>query len=139
MDEIELRAWDIESSVMMDWEEIQEMWESEGYSSGILRGDHWVPMLYIGRKDKNGKKIHAGDVVKVIDNEKSNRLANSPRYNIEKKAVDFEVRWHEPWMGFYFFTGKEIHMDIATLPENLEIIGNIYENPELIEKETEHE
>lgn len=86
-------------------------------------------MQSIGLKDKNGKEIFEGDII-------TNGM----------DVVD--VRNHET-LGFYtFVNGREVFFghgtsieefeeDIEGFTEIVEIIGNIYENPELLEAENE--
>ena len=79
---------------------------------------------YTGIKDKNGTKIFEGDICEHIDRD------NYPR--------PFAVEWIEDYACFvfvdkgdyfrnYYFQKK--HM------ENIQVIGNIYDNPELIQND----
>ena len=110
MREIKFRAWDIEMKVMLDWKDIEEQWRDEGYHPAILSGDHYVPMQFTGLHDKNGKEIWEGDIV---------------RHHM------FHPTRIKDLHNFY-----DICRDIKRYdwkPESLEVIGNVYENPELLE------
>lgn len=71
---------------------------------------------YTGLNDKNGKKIFEGDVAKCTF---CYDVGQYPRYETHARMVEFKIS------GFYPFT-KSTH-------DPCEIIGNIHDNPELVE------
>lgn len=74
-------------------------------------------MQYTGLRDKNGKEIYEGDVVLYL--------------NCTNDAEKAAVRYYEDDAGFYPFGGCTCGDSRASSPE---VIGNIYENPELLTK-----
>lgn len=79
---------------------------------------------YIGRTDGNGKKIFEGDILDDRD--------NKPHYVIVFDNGCFKVPSVRSYKeeNFYTETADEFYFPIAN------VIGNIYDNPELLADET---
>ena len=74
---------------------------------------------YTGLQDKNAVEIYEGDIVYVTNEDENAKIAWC------QEACKFILEFDSDWISdFDSFYGKE-----------LEVIGNIYDNPELIEKE----
>lgn len=78
----------------------------------------FVLMQYTGLHDKNGKEIYEGDILK------------GTFYGFPMPEYDyvFQIYWDEKEKGF---------MASYFEPSECEVIGNIYDNPELLEKGAE--
>lgn len=92
-------------------------------------------MQYTGLKDKNEKEIYEGDIVKLIPLN-SERLKELGR----KWYEHLKVEWGAYSDGEYVTNVETWMIGINPLSEELldetvEVIGNIYENPELLEGE----
>ena len=74
-------------------------------------------MQYTGLKDKNGKEIYEGDIVRLFEHTNFDCFA--------------EVIWNEA--NAKFSKTNSPTSDIFGGDE-IEVIGNIYENPELLEE-----
>ncbi len=122
--EIKFRAWDKLENVM--W--------FNGFSVSAYGNIHfyepsreycgysnldWILMQYTGLKDKNGKEIYEGDICRMTWD--GHEIIAPMIFNQEKAqfGLDAEVDFESP----------AYIKDVPTPPE---IIGNIYENPELI-------
>ena len=80
-------------------------------------------MEYTGLKDKNGQKIFEGDIVKAVLQE----------YNEPPREVIEEVIIHDGFLApFYMRVNCEEDWWKDCLADGFEVIGNIYEQPELI-------
>ena len=80
--------------------------------------DHLVIMQSTGFKDKNGKEIFEGDIVKMAKDAYS-------------ALTYYEIVRHRG--GAYRFESNQHGCELWLRHTNCEVIGNIYENPELLE------
>ncbi len=78
-------------------------------------------MQYTGLKDKNGKEIYEGDIIK-------HEFIRDPFNNPKKVSKIAEIHWSERYLTWYLGI-ISLAMNVGTL----KVIGNIYENPELLE------
>lgn len=112
MREIKFRAWERKRDRMLDWDDLQmeELW-------AILRGEVdalYVLMQFTGLRDKNGKEIYEGDVVTC--------------YDYKPAKVFFKGG------SFMSYIDEHSYLELSqsSFLEDFEVIGNIYENPELL-------
>ena len=93
----------------------------------------WIIMQCTGLKDKNGKLIYEGDILKDPNWIKQSEYApKEPLYKIEYHNPSHRLMLYVTGMDEY----DEIDQILNQLDKcPLEIIGNIYENPQLLEVE----
>ena len=112
MREIKFRAWDDKLKVMFTQEkdnEIRNLWAIPKAQGGLLTYPNGVLMQYTDLKDKNGKEIYEGDILK-------HRYASA-------QIVQFIDGGFDPMCG---------DINCPNTESEREVIGNIHENPELI-------
>ena len=92
-----------------------------------LSRDRFELMQFTGLHDKNGKEIFEGDVVDVNDDMD---IKDIPDIETMCDVVTME-RFPTYWLKNerFGYEGEEL-----ISPEDTEIIGNIYENPELLKE-----
>ena len=112
MREIKFRAWNGEQMVSPDY--IDNRGIAHWRENSIPTSTDKI-MQYTGLKDKNGKEIYEGDIV---------RMANPYTSKLRGSEV------------IYTYAQFAIIADDDFIPlgdiQNWEIIGNVYENPELL-------
>lgn len=100
----------------------------EGDGVFLPFADNIILMQYTGLKDKNGKEIYEGD---ILEEEMSwgEKLGGKVVFGNNELGKDSEgITYTTPGFSFKFKDGS----GFACLDGELEVLGSIYENPELV-------
>jgi uncharacterized phage protein (TIGR01671 family) len=112
-----------------------------GFNDGDLQltPKDCILMQYTGLKDKNGKEIYEGDVVKVLETAHSE---NDLQKQLRGTNADYDiceyvgvVTWDDEGCDYSLIQQGQTIEDAVGFPRHMyehEVIGNIYENPELL-------
>lgn len=121
--EIKFRAWNgkkkfMDSAWLIDWEHGKVCHSTHNQSEL----DDCVLMQFTGLKDKNGKEVYEGDVAIA--------------WSEGQKAI-CEIKWGQGRVGFFLYRSPHIIWNLSGggfdyTFEMIEVIGNKYENPELL-------
>ncbi|WP_270768648.1 YopX family protein [Lacticaseibacillus rhamnosus] len=123
--EIKFRAWNKKDKVMVDvaamnfgpsgfWSLIEYAYDAE-----LQLADSYELMQYTGLKDKNGREIYEGDVLDI-------GLRNQ-----DGKPIIAPVSYETYAAGYVLDNGGNGIWQRLT--KECEVIGNTFENPELLE------
>ena len=119
MDTLEIRVWNKHTKEMLYGAEV------EFKNDSPMETEDTVAMLYTGQLDINGKKIYSGDIVQppvftdklaVVVYKSASFLGRSVKPVFKNIQDDSKYEW----LSIIYFGYKPT------------IVGNIYENPELL-------
>lgn len=122
-DRFKFRAWHKEAREMVEVESVYPYQDEstqggeifiEGFECSFYFPEECELMQCTGLKDKNGKLIYEGDIVKD-----------------DHEALHF-VKWC--YNGFQLEPLFENGYTIGIVDDEIEVIGNIYENPKLLQE-----
>lgn len=138
MKEIKFRAWDSEANIMVysdhrtrklydvyygfemnEKGELECQWQGDFSESHVLDGGTLDNIMQdTGLHDKNGKEIYEGDIVE---------------YELFGREKRMTIEYDQESASFKYCIADEIKFTFGDgNNERMTIIGNIYENPELI-------
>ena len=131
MREIKFRAWDKDKQEMISWEELKKT-----YCLFLDTPNDWLleVMQYTGLKDARGREIFEGDIVGDHSFYAADEIGVVKFGEFHADSAGGEYGYVECW-GWYI-EGKSYDWRAGHFKNlEIEVIGNIYENPELLKED----
>lgn len=127
---LKFRVWDLIEKRMLQWGDIMNLpaWE---IFPGTPEQRAFYVMQCTGLKDKNGKEIYDGDIIDIHQTVNGCNL--------------FVIVWSDVGFGALYLIDSEmlreyeydikelLEVNIGKYEKSVEVVGNIYENHELLE------
>lgn len=148
MRNLRFRAWDKWGKCMVKVAGLSWYWKDvEGVSEIYIDSGEYVQkitrhgvsgfelMQYTGLKDKNGTKIYEGDIIRFHHLEDLPEMAEVAEvvYFGHRDYPAFDLNYHR--IKEYYFESNILSEIICSGAYHYEVIGNVFENPELLETE----
>jgi len=124
---IKFRVWCKEGPSMLDWGYLLSEPDLPQFMKHAAEEDaYYSPLMqFTGLTDKNGVEIYEGDVMRIPE------LYETPE---NTTATYYNEQIIYGYGAFLLGEDSPIYEDAEYISAECEVIGNIYENPELIEE-----
>ena len=124
MREIKFRCWDKTDKKWLDPDEFAISSDGRAQTFGVY---HPVELSqFTGLQDKNGKDIYGGDILEFESNSGTERCYVDYMGEFASFVIDY---WKS---GDKASKGDFLHKLVGINETSVEVIGNIHENPELL-------
>lgn len=135
MNNLKFRAWDKTNKEMFEVIKIEFnpniFYMAKEPAWVVIRTENEIELMQsTGLKDKNGKEIFEGDIVNCGYLFNGSPFDELDEYEEEKGVVKFL----NCGFNIKFKNDTNLFIDIMESCEDIEVIGNVYENKELLEQ-----
>jgi uncharacterized phage protein (TIGR01671 family) len=118
MREIKFRAWDVVDRKMEEVTSINFVPTNCGLITTLANGGYKRLMQYTGLKDRNGQEVYEGDIVSWV-NMYGVKFIGVIKWNFDRIVTE--------WIGYAAYDSS-----LVDYCDEMEVMGNIYTNPELL-------
>ncbi|MGR5971159.1 YopX family protein [Bacillus cereus] len=123
MSRYKFRTWDKKAKVMEQYQHLQLSPNGQLYHDGMNVTDNYEIMQSIDMTDKHGTEIYEGDILK-----------GPGLYETPENHTTTYLHWKVEYRNGTFYLGYDpIEDDMDWICAECEVVGNVYENAELLE------
>jgi uncharacterized phage protein (TIGR01671 family) len=139
MRELKFRAWDVRKKRMLPWKQLHLSPVMNDPNSTVVYHRHretWqangdlVPLQFTGLRDKSGKEIYEGDVLRSRENDEVWRVDDITPAHRHSHVTNIGYFYNKKFHSRMASAAYDNHDDWMSWPEMYTVIGNVYENLE---------